>query len=338
MKTSTQKLRNAILVIMGSSALIGVSNQAHAFNAISLGEFTGSPISVVTNGPKKAFSDYQISALYCCSNNQGWMHTTNWWQLQVGTAADIAAGTTFNVQLKAQGTTAAPLDNPSFVVWTVGAGSYTAVNLVSHGWNPTRGPNDSTGWTGNTFTGNNAIGQSGIIDGHDGWIGYVNSAASYTLTNFLDPINSKPQTGNVDPVTGETFPYYDNVLGVSPGNTATYTAADGVLNSSSPWLTNPGASSTFATALNTNGNNNANPDYSVMNLFGLKAGNYIIASSGACPSGFESVTPLNACSNAQTYQFSVSTIAAVPVPAAVWLFGSAMAGMLSMQRRKRVIA
>ncbi len=37
MKTSTQKLRHAMLVIMCSSALAGVSSQAHAFNAISLG-------------------------------------------------------------------------------------------------------------------------------------------------------------------------------------------------------------------------------------------------------------------------------------------------------------
>ncbi len=310
--------------------------------AYSLGEFTGSPISVVGSAPKKAFADHQLSAIYCCSNNQGFMHTTDWFRLQVGTAADIAAGTTFNVQLKAQGSAiqkpftsvpAVPLDNPSFAVWTLGAGSYTEIYIdgLSHGINPTRGPNDSTGWTGDSYIyGNAAIGNSGVITGHDGWIGYVNSGASYTLTNWLDPINSLNQTASGNP-------YYDNVLGVSPGNTATYTAADGVLNNSSPWLTNPGASSTFATAfataLNTNGNDNANPDYSVMNLYGLKAGNYVIAAAGACPGDAAGVY-LNTCSNGQIYQFSVSTLAAVPVPGAVWLFGSAMVGLLGVQRRK----
>lgn len=328
MKKGSQKLRKAILMILGSSALAGVSGQAQAFSAASLGTFTGDTITVSDAAPKKAFSDYAMSGLYPNSSNQGWMHTSNWRLLQIGSSADIAAGKTYDVQLKMLGAGSTILDNPSFAVWTFGTGSYSRVDNISHGWNPTRGPNDSTGWTGNTFIGNNAQGANGVIDGHDGWVGYVNSGATYTLTNWKDPITTNNQTGDGNR-------YDETVLGVSPGNTAHYGAADGVLNASSPWLTNPGSSGTFATALNSNGNDPANPDYAIMTLMGLKSGTYLIAAAGACPSGSSNGIALNACSAGQGYQFSVST-APVPLPGAVWLFGSAVAGLIGIRRRKQI--
>lgn len=94
-------------------------------------------------------------------------------------------------------------------------------------------------------------------------------------------------------------------------------ANGGAWNTTSPYLTGGAASSVGGATLD---------------LYGLKAGYYLIGLGGVCPddnAGCISTTPA-----VRHYTFSVSTAAPVPVPGAVWLFGSAMAGLAGFSRRK----
>ena len=69
-----------------------------------------------------------------------------------------------------------------------------------------------------------------------------------------------------------------------------------------------------------------------LNLLDLASGYYLIGLGGACPDGLDSCNPTLTGETAfRDYTFTVS---AVPVPAAVWLFGSAIAGLGFSSRRK----
>lgn len=313
-----RKLRKAIGTMIGAAALAGVSGQASAVLAVdSLGTFTGTTISLDQTSPYKAFTDYS-------AKNQGWVHTSKYLTLTVGTPG---SGATYDVQLSMTSRGAAAIgnsgsnamDNPAFAVWTMGTNTFTNGAGVQHGWNPTRGPNDSTGAINtdgdpDTLNINDRLRVAGVLDGHVGWIGYVNSGPTYTLVNEIDPLNGDPQTGSGLPVNDA----------VSHG---------GLNTSSLTWLTNPGASSTSYTNdyFRSGSSMVGTSDTATMTLFGLKAGNYFIATGGSCPSP----TPATACGQGQGYTFTVSSAAApVPVPAAVWLFGSALAGMGVIGRRK----
>lgn len=327
-------LQQAILAVIGVSALTAYSSQASAIGgstSADLGVFTGSTISLDSSAPFKSFSDYG-------AQNQGWVHTAPIFTLQVGDANDIANGTLFNVQLKMTGrgtlnlnnSGAAAMNNPSFAVWTAGAGAIdTSVSFFGHGWNPTRGINETgVDVSGNATTiwTNEMLGAAGVLDGHEGFIGYVNSGPNYTLINHFDPLGGQPQTESGEEVL--------DVVGNGALNTTSLT-----------WLTNPGGSSTsFIDNYYrdySNGNNGATvgtePDYALMLLSGLKAGNYLIALGGSCPDFTSGPAATAACGNGSQFNFEVSAPAAVPVPGAVWLFGSAMAGLAGMSRRNQKV-
>jgi len=69
-----------------------------------------------------------------------------------------------------------------------------------------------------------------------------------------------------------------------------------------------------------------------LNLLDLASGYYLIGLGGACPDGLDSCNPTLTGETAfRDYTFTVS---AVPVPAAIWLFGSAIAGLGFSSRRK----
>lgn len=70
-----------------------------------------------------------------------------------------------------------------------------------------------------------------------------------------------------------------------------------------------------------------------LTLLGLAAGYYLIGLGGVCPDGLgaECAMPGSTTNSSTDFTFAVS---AVPVPAAVWLFGSAIAGLGFTSRRK----
>lgn len=320
-------LQKAILAAIGVSAMATYSSQASAFNSTSIGTFNGATISVTATTPFKAFSDYK-------AQNQGWMHTATFFTLTVGDSNAIASGRTYDVQMKMTGhgdlnlgaSTSAAINNPSFAVWTAGTNAINtgAVHTVGHGWNPARGVQETgVDIDGNTTTvwTNEPLGLAGVLDGHEGWVGYVNSGPQYTLVNSLDPLKGTPQTDS----------------GVEVRDAVT----NGDLNTSSlSWLTNPGASSTsFTNGYYRDGANGPTvgtvPDYAMMILSGLKAGHYLIGLGGSCPGYPTDTAAKEACGVGNQFTFDVSSApAAVPVPGAVWLFGSAIAGLVGVRRRK----
>ena len=318
-------LHGAIAALLGISAMAGYSSQASAFGSTNLGTFTGTTLSLNTTTPFRAFADYEAGK-GALGYNQGWIHTAKFLRLTVGTAADIASGATFDVQLTMTGrgplTATGAINNPSFAVWTAGQGSINTGDAsgVGHGWNPTRGygetATDINGDTTTTLT-NYFFVAAGVLPGHDGWVGYVNSGPSYTIGQNLDPLGNQPQTANGVPVLDPV--------------------AHGGLNTSSPWLTNPGASSTgYTDNFYRDGYNGpmvgSTYDYAMMTLYGLKAGNYLIGTGGSCPDQLHE-TFAGACGLGNQFTFTVSTAAPVPLPGAVWLFGSALAGLIGLKRR-----
>lgn len=259
-----KSLHKAIVGILGAAALSAVSTQASAFSSTSLGTFTGATISRDDASPFKSWSDYGADI------NFGWVHTADWFKIQVGSANDITVGNTFNVQfqLTPRGTTQ-PMSTGGFSIWTSGT-SPTVNGGGFHEYNQVRGPND-----GNSHTNDN-IGN--VVSGHDGWVGYAQNGLTFT-------------NGDGDIV-----------------------ANGGAWNTSSPYLTGGSASLVGGATLN---------------LFGLKAGYYLIGLGGVCPD--DNVSCIGTSPGTRQYTFTVSS---VPVPSAVWLFGTAMAGLVGVSRRK----
>ena len=326
-------LSTAIAMVLGVSAMAGYSSQASAFGSTNIGTYTGATISSDQTTPFKAFSDYTTGTV-TASHNQGWVHTAKFLRLTIGSAADIANGATYDVQLKMTGRgnlnagTPGPaaINNPSFAVWSAGANTINtgAATGVGHGWNPSRGYGESAvdvnGGVTTSLT-NYFFVAAGITSGHDGWVGYVNSGPEYTLVQNIDPLGSQPQSSS----------------GVRMQDSITH----GALNTTSlTALTNPGASNTsYTNNFYRDGANGpmvgSTYDYALMNLYGLKAGNYLIATGGSCPDFATDAAASAGCGTGNAYTFSVSQApAAVPVPGAVWLFGSALVGLVGVNRRK----
>jgi hypothetical protein len=274
-----RKLRKAILGILGTATLAGVSTQAGAFSSTSMGTFSGTTLSVDGAAPFRSWSDYGTNV------NFGWVHTADWLRVQVGSASDITSGSTYDVQfqLSPRGSTG-PMTAGGFSIWTSGTAPLIDGSGF-HEYNQVRGPSDGG------ITTNNNLGTAGggnIVNGRNGWVGYAQNGLSFT-------------NGDGDAV-----------------------ANGGGWNGSSPYLTNPGSS--YASAGTS----------ATLSLFGLKSGYYLIGLGGVCPDNHPSCNSTSPAS--RDYTFSVSTAAPIPVPAAVWLFGSALAGMGVIGRRKHKAA
>ncbi len=295
-------LQRAIFLALGISPLTSVAIAATAqptaglSHAYDIGVYTGS--ALVANNlttPFKAFTDY-------AAQNQGWTHTAQFLTLTVGSAADIASGKTYDVQLTMTGrgslgnTGASAIDNPAFALWTSGSGALSPAQAYGqHGWNPTRGPNEEAinvaGEADKLFSNDN-FHRIGVLNGHVGWIGYANAGPTYTLENFKDP-------GVFDPQTASGKVVLDNV-------------SHGALNSSSKlWLTQPETSSTAYsnnTFLQGNSMVGTQADFASMTLYGLKAGHYLIGTGGSCPTN---PAPKTVCGVGQQYTFSVQPLLAL---------------------------
>lgn len=309
-----QKLHKTLLTLLGAAALAGISTQASAISPASLGNIAaGGSANVTGNAPKRAWSDYGTN------QNYGWTHTAAFRIFAVGSAADISNGTLFDVSvdLKQNGG-ATPMNFPGFSIWTSGTTPLVtgAANGAGYGhhWSQVRGPLDG-GVAGDPCVdgGNCALGSNGwlgtggggnILDGRDGWIGYAN--AGYSFTN-----------GDGDKVQGL-------LAGTSNAtNVGEYSGGAALtnVNSASPYVS--GGSATLASG------------EAILNLVGLKAGYYLIGWGGSCPD--DNGNGQNcATAGGQAYNLTISNtgVSTVPVPAAVWLLGSALTGLGVIGRRK----
>lgn len=264
-------LRKAISFALGVTAMAGVSTQASAFTSTDLGTFTGTTITQLDAAPFKSWTDYN-------ANNWGWVHTADWFKIQIGSNADITAGTTYDVNfdLAERGTTS-PMITGGFSIWTSGSTAYVD-GFGFHQYNQVMGKNDTTSNAG-TSTANNNIGN--IIDGHDGWVGYAQNGVTFT-------------NGDGDVVAN------GGSANMTSGAISGYTAD---------------VSSSASLTLND-----------------LAAGYYLIGLGGACPENLFDCNPL-ATGGVPARDYTL-TVSQVPVPAAVWLFGSAIAGLSFTSRRK----
>ena len=189
----------------------------------------------------------------------------------------------------------------------------------------------------------------------------ISSGATYNVQFQLSPRGTtQPMTaggfsiwtsGTAPLVDGSGFHEYNQVRGPNDGGVTTNNALaspgnivgghDGwvgyaqnglsFVNGDGDSVPNGGAWNTSSPYLS-GGSASANSSAATLNLFGLKAGYYLIGLSGVCPdnnAGCISTSP-----TARDFTFTVSTTP-VPVPAAVWLFGSALAGMGFVGRHRK---
>lgn len=313
-----RKLRKTVISLLGTVALAGVSHQASAWTAVAVGtgiyDGTATQSSAFVN-PFKSWADYGAGI------NYAWAHTSRWMKIQVGTAADIAANRTLDVAFSLTGTNTAVSPNPNnrsewhgFSIWTSGANA--VINAGGqHSYAQTRGPGDGpSNWEmvdaggqpngildypnfalNDNGTGNGAP-SSNVIYGQQGWVGYAQNGINF-----------------------------NNGLGDAIAHGGAWnTTAQSAVKGSGSYVTEDTVNRSIT-----------------LNLFGLKAGNYLINAGGVCPDNSatcmtgSNYSGPNPGSNARGMTFSVSAAAApVPIPAGVWLFGSALAGMGWFGRRK----
>lgn len=316
MKKVNNTIRKAVLAAMGVSAALAYSGQAAAISPASLPVLTAGSVDTVSgNAPKRAWADYGTGY------NYGWTHTAAFRIFQVGDATDLLAGTRFNVNVDLKGNGGAtPMTSPAFTIWTSGttplvAGAADGAGY-GHAWSQVRGSfdggnggmpggapgnNGSNGWLGTGGGGN-------LIDGHDGWIGYANAGFSF-LNGDGDLIQGLS--------AGATNPTNIGQYGGGAGDPLNGLTINNV-NGSSSYVN--GGSATLTTG------------EAILNLSGLKAGYYLIGYAGACA---DDNANGQGCATAggQGYNLNISA-SAVPVPGAVWLFGSALAGFTAFGRRK----
>jgi hypothetical protein len=104
----------------------------------------------------------------------GWVHTAGWATLQIGSAADIINGVTYNANLTMTGAgnaTTSTLDNPSFSIWTGGTTPTDTGGSGFHKYNQVRGPSGA----GESNPVNDALTSGGVLTGSNGWIAYANA-------------------------------------------------------------------------------------------------------------------------------------------------------------------
>ncbi|MDT4331047.1 hypothetical protein ACQE3E_16470 [Methylomonas sp. MED-D] len=355
MKKQHNVLRRSIMVTLGVAGMAAYSNQAAAISPATLpvltagavatvesasGNPAASSVAATNTAPNRAWSDYGTNL------NYGWTHTAGFQIFQVGNEADIAAGTRFNVTVDLQAksgvvtykktggvvtgpTSVAPMNYPAFSIWTSGSDPLVtgkANNGYGHSWNQVRGgygdggtADDPCGQGGDCALGSNGwlgTGSVGnILDGHDGWIGYANAGYSFTNGDG-DKIQglyagaSNPQNlgeyggGASDPLNGTALYNY---------------------NQNSPYVGSGEAVLSLGEA--------------ILNLTGLKAGYYLIGYAGACPDNNANGQGCEfGAGNAYKLTISNNGVTTVPVPGAVWLFGSAVAGFLGIRRGKSRVA
>lgn len=232
--------------------------------------------------------------------NLGWVHTAAFVTLQIGSASDISNGVTYNVSLSMSGTGDsngnATTNTLDNPAFSVWTGGTSPVTAGGYHFHEFNQLRGPAG-PGEFKTTNNNLTNGGVLAGTDGWVGYAN--AGFVVTN-------------------------------SDGDSVDH----GGVNGSTPWLTDPGASSWSYSQDNQN-NASLALDYASLNLMGLKSGYYLLGMGGSCGDP----NPASNCGTGENFTLTVASIQAapVPVPAAAWLFGGAIASLAGATRRKRLL-
>gem|GEM_PF-2130102 len=342
-------LRRSIASALGIAGMAVYSSQAAAISPPSLPVLTAGAVATVESAsgdpaassvaatnivPNRAWSDYGPDY------NYGWTYIAQYRIFQVGGEADIAAGTRFDLTVdlqakagvvtyrrgSAQPNPVEPMNYPAFSIWTSGSdplvfGQPNGLGY-GHSWNQVRGgygdggnADDPCGVGGDCALGSNGwLGSGGggnIVDGHDGWIGYANAGYSFTNGDGDKIQGLYAGAGNPDNL-GE----YGGGAG-DPLNGRTVTN----VNANSPYVESGQATLRFGEA--------------ILNLTGLKAGYYLIGYAGVCPDSNANGQQCDlATGNAYKLTITNNGLTTVPVPGAVWLFGSVIAGISIVGRRR----
>ncbi len=286
------KLNRVIVTILTGSALATTSNMASAVSLYgTVNASTSSPVTLAVNSAPKNWADLTIDL--------GWMHTTNWVQVNIPTTGAY----TINLTDTSTGISM----HPAFSVWSLGGANNfnaSAANMMVNAVPPV-----STSATHYTSAANNDImGYNQVAapsptnsskflsaGGVTGFVGYANAGVTFTNGNgdFVGHGSSGSSWGSADPnLASET----GNLGGI------------------------------------------AGHGWAELFLGNLSAGNYILAVGGNCDN-------LVSCGNSGATPGSwvagklALTVTAVPVPGAVWLMGSALAGIgIFGRRRDKAIA
>ncbi|MCX7085798.1 MAG: PEP-CTERM sorting domain-containing protein [Methylococcales bacterium] len=314
-------LRKTIATLITGGALIGVSNQANAITyAGSLNDTTNTTFSGTT--VVKNWADMSIDL--------GWMHTTKWFTLHTDSAGDKL----ITLKDTSAAYTGTPTTAVAGTVTTTTTKSYSGLssNMAFSIWSFSGLPPLANTMTS---TGNSALATSP-------------SATHYNLAS--------PQTNNT---MG-----YNQVAAPNASNNSNFLATGGV----NGFIGYANSGDTF-----TNGNGDfvghgsTGSDYGVdgsghkfasLIFNAIGAGDYLIALGANCVNltscGNEEIsrhivqtdsilgvisdtTTLNTASSWGNANYTVS-VAAVPVPGAVWLFGTAMAGFLGLRKNRKIVA
>ncbi|MGZ8218381.1 VPLPA-CTERM sorting domain-containing protein [Methylomagnum sp.] len=327
-----KKLRKAVVAALGSVVLAGISAQASATGiGADLTSYINNPAGYTTAGTLPSYVwdggniGYGPSGVGDCTNNTcgvlppggqtrvggsdgmtgsqqsdrllGWNHTTQWYVLHVTTGG----GYTVSYD-RASGNTG---NQPAFSIWSSGGSAWTNSIGSQHKFNQVATP---------------SLGNSSAYlynGGVTGFVGYANSGPGFT-------------NGDGDTVLGAL------TFGTSVKDPADLTSPYNSLVTKGSYV-NPHAGSISAPYAGVNSSVNTS-DASVTGhadiQLWLPAGWYVLTGGGSCADFTCSPTAANSAFYNIKILSNAGVTAPVPVPAAVWLFGSALAGMGVIGRRK----
>jgi len=332
------KLVKAMALALSGSALVLVSSTASAIgvNTITPSFDRSAPVTVTGSSAVKNWADMAIDL--------GWMHTTKWFSLHVTSAGDT--------QIKLTDTSAAYTSTTTSSNATTGRTTVTTSNVNGASSNVA-----FSIWSFGTMQLTNTV-----VDPVTGAVSYPS-----TMTAAANPTTA---TSPLAPHYNPLAPQNNNVMGYNQvaapaaDNNSNFLAGGGVngfvgyANSGDRFTNGNGSYVGSGSARSSVGSDASGHKFASL-LVDLAAGDYLIALGGNCvnltgcgneitskrvvvtdtATGalFSDTTTLNPANSwgLMNYQLEVT---AVPVPGAVWLFGSAMAGLIGFGRRKTAIA
>lgn len=196
-----------------------------------------------------------------------------------------------------------------------GAGLTANANLLPYGWDGFN--NGSFGWMHNSDWVTFSVSQAGQANVS---LSRTNSPANATSPAFtIWSYSGNPDWTSYDMSVNDAMDY-DQLTGKTGSTNSDWlplTGLVGYANAGTGFVNNHGSS-----LLHTSASSSV-----AQAIFNFAPGNYLMVMGGSCSTG------TCASAGAQAATLSI-TPAAVPVPGAVWLFGSAMAGLIGFGKRK----